>query len=194
MWKEILRRIRYLGRRPRFEAELEDEIRFHLEARADELERAGMERRATLAQARRELGPSARIAEEARAAWQFRWLEDLFSDLRYAARAFRRNPAFALTAIACLALGIGANTTIFSVLSNTILRELPFPNPERLMLVLETQRHQKNNWNIVSAPNFNGVRNAADRKNNVEPVTWTSVAFRAISPAAHCALPRCCPL
>ena len=133
MWKEILRRIRYLGRRPRFEAELEDEIRFHLEARADELERAGMERRATLAQARRELGPSARIAEEARAAWQFRWLEDLFSDLRYAARAFRRNPAFALTAIACLALGIGANTTIFSIATEALFSQPSVRDPQTLL-------------------------------------------------------------
>ncbi len=78
----------------------------------------------------------------------------LLQDTRYGLRNLARNPGFALVAILTLALGIGANTTIFSVMNNTVLKGLPFPNSERLMLVFETFGKGPDNWNIVSAPNF----------------------------------------
>ncbi len=120
MFTELYNRLSYLLRRRGVDTALDAELRFHIESRADELQAEGFARDEALAQARRELGPPGRVAEEARAAWQIRWLEDLLSDLRYAARAFRRNPAFALTAISCLALGIGANTTIFSITTEVL--------------------------------------------------------------------------
>src|SRR5438874_166262 len=129
---ELLNRASYLFRRGRFDAELETELRFHIETRASELEGAGVSRPAALAQARREFGPATLMREETRAAWQFRRFEDLASDLRYAARGFRRNPAFALTAIACLALGIGANTTIFSITTEVLFSRPSARNPETL--------------------------------------------------------------
>ena len=130
-----LRRLAYLGRRSRFDADLDAEFQFHIETRADELERAGMPRPDALRQARREFGSPARVAEETRSAWQFRWLEDLAADLRYAARAFRRNPAFAATAIACLALGIGANTTIFSIAAEVLFSQPSVRDPHSLVRV-----------------------------------------------------------
>src|SRR5690242_19257081 len=114
MWG-LARKLGHLLLRRRFDADLEDEIAFHVDSRADELESSGMSRAAALAQARREFGGDARAREESRAAWRFAWVEDLAADLRFAARALRRNPAFAATAITCLALGIGANTTMFSI-------------------------------------------------------------------------------
>jgi putative ABC transport system permease protein len=78
----------------------------------------------------------------------------LLQDVRYSVRNLRRNPGFALVAMLTLALGIGANTTIFSVINNTVLKSLPFPEPDRLMLILETFGKGPRNWNIVSAPNF----------------------------------------
>src|SRR5271154_4632755 len=96
---EWMNRLRHLFGRHRFEGELEQEIRLHLATRAAELEHSGLTRRDSLAQARREFGPIALAQEESRAAWRFGWIEDLFSDLRYALRGFRRNPAFTLTAV-----------------------------------------------------------------------------------------------
>ena len=121
--KEAIRRAGYLVRRTRFDSELDEEIRFHIETHAAELEQSGIARAEALAQAKREFGSAMRIREDTRWAWQFRWLDDLLADLRYAARALRHNPAFALTAIACLALGIGANTTIFSLSTEMLFSE-----------------------------------------------------------------------
>jgi predicted permease len=133
MWREVLRRAEYLLRRKRFDAELEDEIQFHVESRSEELIQSGMARGAAMAQARREFGGGAVVREETRAAWQFRWLEDLAGDIRYAARSLRRNPAFALTAIACLALGIGANTTIFSIATEVLFSQPSCRDPKSLL-------------------------------------------------------------
>ena len=78
----------------------------------------------------------------------------LGQDIRYGVRNLRRNPGFTVVAILTLALGIGANTTIFSIINETLLKPLPFPNSSRLVLVWETFGKGPENWNILSAPNF----------------------------------------
>jgi hypothetical protein len=130
--KEIGRRLFYLGRQPHFNRELDDEVQFPIETRADELETAGIPRREALAQAGREFGSTVRMREQTRAAWQIKWIEDLLSDLRYALRALRRNPGFAAAAIFSLALGIGANTTMFSLTTEFLFSRPSCRDPETL--------------------------------------------------------------
>lgn len=123
-WKEFGRRLLYLTRRSRYHSELNEEMQFHIDCRAEELRESGVAPAEALAQARRVFGSSTRTAEDAHDAWRIRWLEDLISDLCYSGRALRRNPGFALAAIFCLALGIGANTTIFNI-TTSFLFSLP---------------------------------------------------------------------
>jgi predicted permease len=134
-WKEWMRRLVYQRRRAHFDDELDDEIRFHLETRAAELEETGIPGALARAQARKEFGSTLRMREDTRAAWQFHWLEDLAADLRYAARAFRRNPGFALTAVFCLALGTGANIVIFSLTTAFLFSQPSCRNPETLRAI-----------------------------------------------------------
>lgn len=121
--RELWLRLRWLAGRSRFHSELADEMQFHIERRAEELEEGGVSHVEAIARASREFGSRLKVAEDTSGAWQFRWLEEIFSDLCYAGRAFRRNPGFALTAIFCLALGIGANTTIFSITSSFLFSQ-----------------------------------------------------------------------
>jgi hypothetical protein len=124
-WQEFLRRIAHLGGRSRFDDELDAEIQFHIEARADELIERGSPRDEALAQARREFGSRLRARESSDEAWRFRWFEDLRADIRYAIRTFRRSPAFTATAVASLALGIGASSAMFAALDAILWKPLP---------------------------------------------------------------------
>jgi len=129
-WKNILG---HFSRHRRFDADLDDEIRFHLETRAAELQASGLSRSDALTQSRREFGSVARASEESRGAWQILWLEDLVSDLRHTLRAFRGNPAFALTAVLSLALGIGGTTAIYTALEAVLWKPLPVEDPNSLV-------------------------------------------------------------
>ena len=130
---ELWRRFLFLFQRDRMEKDLADEMRLHLELRAEEHAASGMRRRDAQAHARRAFGNLTQLSERGRAAWGWTFIETLASDLRYGFRALRADPGFALTAVSSLALGIGANTAIFSILNAVMLRSLPVEDPQRLV-------------------------------------------------------------
>ena len=128
----VWRRLTHFGAASTFDRELDEEIGLHIEMRADELQQGGLTRADALARARREFGSPLRVKEETRAAWQFRWLEETRSDISYAARALRRNPGFAAAGVFSLALGIGANTSIFSLTLEFLFSEPSSRDPGTL--------------------------------------------------------------
>jgi predicted permease len=130
---EWMNRLRLLGRRSRFDDDLDVEVRFHIESRTAELIASGLSARDAATRARAEFGSIARAVEDSRAAWQFRWIEDLVGDLRYGFRTLRRGPGFAVTAVLSLALGIGANAAVFNALYAVLWKPLPVSKPEELV-------------------------------------------------------------
>ncbi len=120
------------------EAELDEEVRGHLEMAAQErVERGATVKEAERA-ARREFGNVALVNEVTQDQWGWRWMEDLVEDARYGLRRMRRSAGFTAIAVLTLALGIGANTAIFSLVNGILLVSLPYPNPERLVSVTGT--------------------------------------------------------
>jgi predicted permease len=124
-----------LFRRKAMERDLERELRFHLDAHAADLMRVGVSRKEALRIANRELGGVEQVKEASRDARGTRWVEDWWQDTRFALRTMRRSPAFSIAAILTLALGIGANTGVWSIVDALMIRTLPVDRPAELQAI-----------------------------------------------------------
>src|SRR5688572_7196057 len=129
----FLRKLRWFVQRDRREAELRDELEFHLSEEAEERRANGLPDEQATSEARRELGPVVLIAEDARAAWTWPGLERVGQDLRFGLRGLRRNPGFTFVAVLTLGLAVGAATVMYGVVDGVVLRPLPYPRPEQLV-------------------------------------------------------------
>ena len=140
-FREWVNRLRFFRNRAGFDSEMRDELQFHLETRAAELEDAGMSKDEAFRRAYSEFGSTQLAREDSREAWQFQWLEHLAMDLRVGFRMLWRNPGFSVLAILCLTLGIGANAAVFSWVEGILFRPYPtVAHQERLMALDGTAR------------------------------------------------------
>ena len=122
-------------RREQRNKELDEELQSHLRmAAVDRIERGETRKEAEQA-ARRELGNAGLIKEVTRETWGWRWLGEILMDLRFSGRMLRKNPGFTAVAVMTIALAIGANTAIFTIVNAVILRPLPYPSPDRIVAV-----------------------------------------------------------
>ena len=133
-WSRLKSWLRSLLHRRRLEQNMDEELRFHLEARTADLMREGRSPEEAIRQARLEFGPVATHKDDMRNSLNLRWWDDLWCDLRYAARILRKSPGFTAIAVGSLALAIGANTTIFSIANTMLYERLGVPHPEQLRL------------------------------------------------------------
>ena len=137
MSKRILSLFRNLFRKRAIEQALDDELRSSLEALTQEKMKQGLLQSAARREALMEIGGIEQVKEGVRAARAGHVVEDLARDIRYSLRQLRRNPGFAAAAVLTLALGIGANTAIFSVVNGVLISPLPFQNADRIVSVFE---------------------------------------------------------
>lgn len=128
-------KLRSLLHRRRKEADLREELQFHLDEEVDERQIEGLSGEEAQHAARRDLGNLTLVQEESRAAWTWAWLEQFAQDCRYGLRTIAANKTFSMLAILSLALGIGANTAIYSFMDSLLLRSLPVSDPESLAVL-----------------------------------------------------------
>ena len=155
MWaRRFWLRFQALFRREQNAQQLDDEIHFHLEQQIAENIAAGMSPEEARYSAMRTFGNPMYLKEEARDTWGWIWLEQTAQDLRYGFRRLLKDRSFTLVAVLVLALGIGANTTLFTVVRSVLLKPLPFENPDELVMLYEQSADGKHADNAVAGGMF----------------------------------------
>src|SRR5580658_9255163 len=164
-------RLRSLVRRVETEAELSEELRFHIERQTAENIAAGMTPDVAQRSALLELGGVEQIKEECRDMRRTQWVESLLQDARFAIRTFSKRPGFTLTVLTILALGIGSATAIFSIVNGVLLTALPYRSPAKLVRIYGAWEHGSREG--VSPPDFVDYR---QRNTTFESLAGASIS------------------
>jgi putative ABC transport system permease protein len=145
----------FRGRKKQLERDLDRELRYHFDRRVEDMRAEGLGEDEARRRAAIEMGGIEQVQEDVRETWTLRWLDDGLRDARYAARSLARSPGFTATAVASLAIGIGASAALFSLLDQVLLRLLPVREPERLVLIDwkgESLSDNRGSYNLMSYP------------------------------------------
>ena len=151
---QLQMRVQMLFRRNSKTARLHEELQFHIDQQTEENIAAGMSTQEAHHAAMRAFGNPALLREQARETWSWQWLENIARDVRYAIRTLGRTPGFTVIAVLVMALGIGANVALFTVVHSVLLKPLPFKDPGRLMRLYEANVRPYFNYNIVAGGTF----------------------------------------
>jgi putative ABC transport system permease protein len=171
---QLQMRIRMLFQRNEAVGRLDDELRFHLDRQIEENLAAGMSEDEARTAALRSFGNPALLRDQTRSTWSWGWLESLLRDFQYSLRTLRRTPGFALTAVLVLALGIGANVALFTLVRSVLLRPLPFQDPDRLVAVFEAQADGSFKDNVVAGGCFAVWAERAKSFSSLAVKQWTT--------------------
>lgn len=176
---EWLRRCGHLSHRAKFDEQIGEEAQFHIEMRSSELQAVGVPPTEAEAQARREFGPVLRMEEASREAWRFPLLAQIFGDIRYAFRQLLKSPVFTLVSLLSLALGIGATTSVFSVIYGALLHPFPYRGADRMVTFQVTDAAGYNgftNYLLLSARQFEDIQRAEMLDGVIATDNWDMAA------------------
>jgi predicted permease len=178
-WTALWHKLQAFAGRRRMDRDLDEEVAFHLAMRQQQLRRDGLAEQEAARAARRSFGNLTVLKEVTREVSQFRGLENLIQDLRYALRVIRKNRAFTIVAVLMLGAGIGLNAAIFSVFSHVLLAPLPLPDPGRVYAVSSHAVSLGDSRRASSGPDFRDYRDQNTMFSSVAAVvphfseTWT---------------------
>jgi predicted permease len=163
--------------------DLDQDIRDHMAIETQENIERGMSPDQARTWALRKFGNVTRVKEETRKVWSFTWLEQFWADVCFGIRALWKHPGFAIVAVLTLALGIGANTAIFSVVEGVILAPLPYPQPDRLVLVQESRPNLAHL--DISYPDFLDWQRSVRSFQQMAALTWRGYDLTGPGASAH---------